>query len=230
MTSLAASWSIAVHLSLVLGVLLSRHMSVAAQIETEPLILKLPAPTLKGTPEDLPEGPGIEPLSGKPRPVYLIAKGSKNVAVGKLVTASSTSFTGDLAQLTDGLKEAYDRDVLEMKRGTQWVQIDLGRVCAVQAIVLWHDHRYIQVRHDVVIQMSNDPEFKEAVITIFNNDQDNSSGLGEGAEREYFETSEGKIVNAKGAAGRYIRCHGRGSSLGALNCWQEIEVYALPAD
>jgi len=82
---------------------------------------------------------------------------------------------------------------------------------------------------DVIVQVSADPEFKDHVTTVFNNDVDNSSGLGVGTDREYFETHEGKIVDAKGVKGRYVRAYTNGSSLSALNCWQELEVYALPA-
>ena len=41
---------------------------------TEPLPLKLPAPTLKGTPEDLQAGPNVDPLSKTPRPPFLAPK------------------------------------------------------------------------------------------------------------------------------------------------------------
>jgi len=197
--------------------------------DTEALALKLPAPTLKGTPEDMPLGPNIEPLSDKPRPAFLVPKGVKNVAAGKTVTSSVKPFTGELSQLTDGKKEAFDYDAVEMKKGSQWVQVDLGEAFAIYAIVLWHDHRYIQLMHDVIVQVSDDPEFKSGVTTLFNNDVDNSSGLGVGADREYFETHAGKIVDGKGVKGRYLRTYTKGGSLSALNCWQEIEVYALPA-
>lgn len=210
------------------GGLTARPAFVCAQ-DKVPLELKLPAPTLKGTPEDLPSGPHIEPLSDKPRPPFMIAKGAQNVALNKPVTSSVKPFTGELSQITDGKKEAFDYDAVEMKKGTQWVQVDLGQTYAIQAVVMWHDHRYIQVMHDVIVQVSDDPEFKDNVQTIFNNDVDNSSGLGVGTDREYFETHWGKIVDAKGVKGRYVRAYTKGSSLSALNCWQELEVYALPA-
>lgn len=203
--------------------------SAFAADDKEVLKLTLPAPTLKGTPEDLPKGDFIEPLSDKPRPPYMIAKGAQNVAAGKPVTASIKPFTGELNQVTDGKKEAFDYDAVEMKKGTQWIQVDLGQAYAIQAVVMWHDHRYIQGMHDVIVQVSDDPEFKNEVKTLFNNDVDNSSGLGVGTDKEYFETHEGKIVDAKGVKGRYVRCYTKGGTLSALNCWQELEVYALPA-
>ena len=138
-------------------------------------------------------------------------------------------FSGELSQVTDGKKEAFDDDTVEFKKGVQWVQVDLGDPFAIYAIAIWHDHRYVQVIHDVIVQVSNDPEFKSGVTTLFNNDMDNSSGLGVGTDREYFEMHFGKIVDGKGLDARYVRGYSKGGSLSAINCWQEIEVYALPA-
>ncbi|MGA4644281.1 discoidin domain-containing protein [Limisphaera sp. 4302-co] len=222
---MAKGWSGLLGAALVWGAVAG---TVCAQ-EKVPLELKLPAPTLKGTPEDLPSGPNIEPLSDKPRPPFYVPRGVTNVALGKPVTASVQPFTGELSQITDGKKEAFDYDAVEFRRGTQWVQVDLGQPYKIYAIAMWHDHRYLQIFRDVIVQVSNDPEFKEGVITLFNNDTDNSSGLGVGTDREYFETHYGKIVDGKGVTARYVRCYTRGSSQSALNCWQEIEVYALPA-
>jgi hypothetical protein len=85
---------------------------------------------------------------------------------------------------------------------------------------------------DVILQVSDDPEFQTGVTTLYNNDTDDSSGLGVGTDREYFEMKFGRAVPAKGVKGvkgRYLRGYTRGSNQSSLNCWQEIEVYALPA-
>ena len=158
-----------------------------------------------------------------------VPKGVVNVAAGKSVTSSVPPFLGDLKQITDGKKEASDEDAVEFKKGTQWVQVDLGQSVAIHAVAMWHDHRYVQAMHDVILQVSDDPEFKSGVTTLFNNDVDNSSGLGVGTDREYFELQFGRAVPAKGIKARYVRGYSKGGSLSALNCWQEIEVYALPA-
>ena len=85
------------------------------------------------------------------------------------------------------------------------------------------------VFHDVVVQVSNDPDFIEGVTTLFNNDQDNSAGLGIGKDREYFETSEGKLIDAKGVKARYVRLYSRGSTYNdPLNRYTEVEVFGLP--
>lgn len=214
----------------VLPVLAATSCSQAADApEKVPLVLELPAPTLKGTPEDLPVGPNIDPLTDEARPAFLAPKGVKNVALGKSVTSSVKPFSGEVKQITDGKKEAFDYDSVEMKKGTQYVQVDLGESFSIYAIVFWHDHRYVQVIHDVIVQVSDDPEFKTGVTTLFNNDLDNSSGLGVGTDNEYFETKEGKLVDAKGTKARYVRGYTKGGTASALNCWQEMEVYALPA-
>lgn len=197
--------------------------------DTEPLKLKLPTHTPKGTPEDLPAGSSIEPLSDKPPKPIDVPKGVTNVALGKPATSSVEPFAGDLKQLTDGKKEPYDDEAIEMKKGTQWVQIDLGGEFEIHAIAVWHDHRYVQAFHDVIVQISDDPAFKTGVTTVYNNDTDNSSGQGVGTDREYFELEFGRQIAVKGVKGRYVRGYTKGSSLSALNCWQEFEVYGLPA-
>ncbi len=85
---------------------------------------------------------------------------------------------GQLSQITDGKKEAFDFDCVEMKKGLQWVQVDLGHPYTIEAIAIWHDHRYTQLMHDVIVQVADDPLFQKGVTTLFNNDRDNSSGLG----------------------------------------------------
>lgn len=211
------------------AVLLASSARAEDAHSTEPLILSLPGHTLKGTPEDLPTGPNIEPPSDKPPTPLQVPKGAKNVAAGKPVTSSVKPFTGELSQVTDGKKEAFDEDAVEMKKGTQWVQVDLGAPFSIHAIVMWHDHRYIQIIRDVIVQISDDPEFKTGVTTVFNNDSDNSSGQGIGTDREYFEIHFGKAIPVKEVKGRYVRGYSKGGSLTALNCWQELEVYGLSA-
>ncbi|HAV62501.1 MAG TPA: hypothetical protein DCY13_09075, partial [Verrucomicrobiales bacterium] len=178
--------------------------------DTEALVLKLPLPTLKGTPEDLPKGPNIDAPSDEPPTPLQVPKGVVNVAAGKPVTSSVSPFFGDLKQITDGDKEAIDRDAVEFKKGVQWVQVDLGAPFEIHAVAIWHDHRAIQSIRDVVIQVSDDPEFKTGVATIYNNDTDNSAGFGVGTDREYFEMKFGRAIPVKGVKARYLRSHTRG--------------------
>jgi len=202
----------------------------AAVPEIVPLPLKLPLPTLKGTPEDLPKGPNIEALTDKPRPVFLAPKGARNVALNKKVTASDRNpVTGQLSQITDGDKDASDDQVVEMRKGVQWVQVDLGEMCEIYAVVIWHDHRLIQAFRSVVVQAADDLDFIENVTVLFNNDTENVAGLGIGFDKQYFETLQGKLIPVKsGLRTRYLRFYSRGSNSSALNCYQEIEVYGQP--
>jgi hypothetical protein len=203
----------------------------AADADLAPLPLKLPLPTLKGTPEDLPKGPNIEPPTEKPRPAFLAPKGAKNLALHKKITASDRKpLTGELSQITDGNKEAFDDQVVEMRKGVQWVQIDLGEVCDLYAVLVWHDHRVLQAFRSVVIQTADDPDFIENVTVLFNNDFDNAAGLGIGSDKQYFETQQGKLIPVKaGLRARYLRFYSKGSHMSAFNCYQEIEVYGQPA-
>src|SRR5213595_34499 len=195
-----------------------------------PLPLNLPPAGYEGTPKDMPPDTTAEKPTGKPRPAFYAPKGVQNVALGKPVTSSDPSLiSGDLKQITDGKKHAFDENVVTLRRRTQWVQIDMQGEHNVYAILIWHEHKTPVVYRDVIVQVADDPEFKSDVHTLFNNDQDNSSGLGVGTDREYFENHEGKLIDAKGTKARYVRCYSKGNTDYALNSYTEIEVYALPA-
>jgi hypothetical protein len=202
----------------------------AAEDGLVPLTLKLPPPAFKGTPKDLQLSSYVEPLSDKPRPPMMVPPGLKNIAKGsKLTSSDKNAKASDLEKLIDGDKEASDQSIIFFRKGTQWVQMDLGSANELFAIVIWHAHNTAKVYHDVIVQLSDDPDFIKDVKTIFNNDQDNSSAQGVGTDREYFETFEGKLINAKGAKARYIRFYCKGSTESALNEYTEIEVYGRPA-
>lgn len=203
----------------------------AAEAELAPLPLKLPIPAFMGTPTDIPLGDHIEKPSDKPRPPFLAPKGVQNLAQGKKVTSSDKApITGSLDLVTDGDKESNDNSFVELHRRTQWVQIDLEKRARIYAILIWHAHNTYQVYHDVIVQVSDDPDFTQDVKTLFNNDYDNSSGLGVGTDKEYFETYEGKLIDAKGVEGRYVRCYSRGSTYSALNRYTEVEVWGIPLE
>ncbi len=195
-----------------------------------PLAIKLPAPAFKGTPKDLQLGPNVEPISDKPRQPMMVPSGLKNIAPGSKITCSDKNATADtLAKITDGDKEASDQSIIFLRKGTQWVQMDFGSPQEIFAIVLWHAHNMAKVYHDVIVQVADDPDFIQNVRTVFNNDVDNTSGLGVGTNREYFETYEGKLIDAKGIKARYMRFYSKGSTESALNEYTEIEVYGRPA-
>jgi F5/8 type C domain len=195
-----------------------------------PLDIKLPAPAFKGTPKEIQLNSYVEPLSDKPRPPMMVPAGLKNIATSAKLSASDKNATSEmLAKLVDGDKEASDQSIFYLRKGTQWVQMDFGSPQEIFAIVIWHAHNAAKVYHDVIVQASDDADFMNNVQTLFNNDQDNTSGLGVGKDREYFETHEGKLINAKGVKARYLRFYSKGSTESPLNEYTEIEVYGRPA-
>ena len=194
-----------------------------------PLPIKLPAAAFVGTPSDSPESASVEKQTG-PRPPFMAPADVKNVALGKTVTCSDTNVLAkNLAKITDGVKEATDEGVVLLHKGAQWVQIDLGSPNELFAIVVWHNHDIPKVYHSVVIQTADDADFKKNVHTLFNNDTGNAAGLGAGTNREYFETNEGKLIDAKKTKAQYVRLYSKGSSAMRLNEYVEVEVYGRPA-
>ncbi|MCC7492457.1 MAG: hypothetical protein IT204_08935 [Fimbriimonadaceae bacterium] len=208
--------------------LVARSLPGQAADETVPLPLKLPRPAFSGTPKELPpEAQDVEKPTGKPRPIPQVPRGTANVALNKKVTTGGKStFNGSLELITDGDKEAYDGSAVELKAKLQWVQIDLGAAKKLHYICVWHCHQEPVIYHDVIVQISNDPDFLDGVTTLYNNDKDNSAGLGLGKDKEYWETFEGRLVAAKGSSARYVRLYSRGSTGGdPLNRYTEVEVF-----
>jgi hypothetical protein len=189
------------------------------------------APVFIGTPPNNKPDPNID--SNTNRQPFLAPAGLANVAFHKKVTSSVTNAAPeDLAKITDGEKDASDADnVVMLHRGVQWVQIDLGSPQQIYAIVVWHAYDKPKVYHDVIVQIADGPDFTatQNVRTLFNNDLENQAGLGIGTNREYIETNEGKLVDAKGATARYVRLYSNGSSGGTFNEYTEVEVYGRPA-
>lgn len=194
-----------------------------------PLELKLPKPAFKGTPKHVPPGANLEPPRKGPRPTFFAPKGTRSVSEGKPVTSSDMEpIIGEIKFVTDGGKEAESGAYVELGPGVQWVQIDLKEEVAIQALLVWHYHSNARVYHDVIIQVSNDKSFINDVKTVYNNDHDNSAGMGIGKEKEYWETFEGRLIDVGGAKGRYVRLYSNGSTEDDMNHYTEVEVFATP--
>ncbi|MCK7518560.1 MAG: discoidin domain-containing protein [Ignavibacteriales bacterium] len=143
--------------------------------------------------------------------------------------ATSEPVIGEVACVTDGKKSGEDGYYVELGPMLQWVQIDLGKSQELQAIVAWHYHSQARVYRDVVVQVSDDKDFIGGVTTVFNNDHDNTSGLGAGRDKEYIETFDGKLFDPKGVKARYVRLYSGGNTSNDMNHYVEVEVYGLPA-
>jgi hypothetical protein len=194
------------------------------------LKLDLPKPLFVGTPKNLPPGTTVEKPTGKPRPPLMVPKGVELLSLKKPVKMSDDNpIAGKAEMVTDGVKEGTDGNWVELGTGLQWVQVDLQRSCEIYAIVLWHYHAEARVYRDVVVQLADDPDFIENVRTVFNNDQDNSAGLGVGKDNEYFEMAEGKLIDVKGEKARYVRCYSKGSTSDEQNHYVEVEVHGRAA-
>ena len=197
----------------------------AADQKMAPLPLELPKPMFIGTPTPMKVEKLEKPL-GKARPPFLAPDGVTNLAFEKPVTASDDHpVIGELEMLTDGDKEAADGSYVELGPFEQWVLIDLEESFEIYAIVMWHFHKQPRVYFDCVVQIAEDADFTKGVTTVFNNDIDNSLGLGKGNDWHYVETNEGRLIDAKGAKGRYVRSYSNGNTSNDLNHWIEIEVF-----
>jgi hypothetical protein len=195
-----------------------------------PIEIVLPKPMFVGTPQNF-RVPNLEKPLGKPRPPFLAPVNVKNLAIG-LPVQSSDDFPviGELEMITDGDKEAADGSFVELGPFLQQVTIDLGQSSELFAIVVWHYHKQPLVYFDVVIQIAADSTFEDGIVTLYNNDLDNSSGLGQGTDNHYVETAEGRLVDAKGHPGRYVRLYSNGNTGNDLNHYIEVEVYGRPVE
>jgi hypothetical protein len=159
-------------------------------------------------------------------PELLVPEGTTLLSAGKPVTSSEEyPMIGDLTYVTDGDKQAGEGYYVELSGGTQWVQIDLEKSAEVSAVWAWHFHSQKRAYHDVIIQVSDDAEFKTGVTTIYNNDYDDSSKLGKGSDNPYVESRFGLLVDAKGAKGRYVRLFSQGNTSNESNHYIEVEVF-----
>jgi hypothetical protein len=165
-----------------------------------------------------------------------------NVARGKSVSTNATSTSGEpLSALTDGVKTRDKYVLYGTSTGPKWAQVDLGQAYDVARVNIrndWGDTSTYRTGKDLIVQLSNDSTFASGVTTIFNNDGDNSSGLGTGTDAEYVEPGDGSgkdIFVADPVSARYVRYWANGhvrinGTVNAADTPVEIEVYADPQD
>lgn len=212
---------------LVLGLITSGSAPLQDQGKEE-LKLQLPNPMFIGTPRNI-KSPNLERITGKPRGPFFVPAGTKLLSLGKPVSSSDRlPVIGELAYVTDGEKSGEDGYFVELGPGKQYVQVDLQATYSLHAILIWHYHSQARVYRDVIVQVSEDKDFITGVLTVFNNDHDNSSGLGVGRDKEYIETYEGKLVDPRGVKARYIRLWSNGNTANDMNHYVEVEVYGTP--
>jgi len=177
----------------------------------------------------------LEPhREGRPYPPILVPKGCDQLLSRECKVTSSNLFPirGKLSMVTDGIKDDYLQDFeywfwytrLVLGEGLYWIQIDLGEQNEIYAVCVWHAIR-LAVFKDVVVLISDDPDFVDGVVTVFNNDLDNTVGFGKGKDFEYLETNEGRPIPANGTKGRYVRCYSNGPYNRGGNMYVQVEVF-----
>ncbi|MCY2932239.1 MAG: FMN-binding protein [Planctomycetota bacterium] len=181
-----------------------------------------------GYPRDWVKPPNLRPEArGRS---FLVPEGLVNLARGKPVTSSDPMpVIGELPQITDGVMTCNEGDFVELGNGPQWVQIDLGEARAIHAVAIWFYYKNPIIYSDVIVRVADDPDFTRNVRVLFNNDHDNSSGLGTGKDPAFFARWWGEVIDARdGGAGtraRYVRVQTNGSTGDKGNCYVEIAVY-----
>jgi hypothetical protein len=194
---------------------------VALADDKIPLKTDLPAPLFVGTPVPI-NIPNLEPKLKK-WPDFEVPAGTVNLAKGKKVTSSdSDPVVGTLDLVTDGDKAGDEGSWVELGQGKQWVQIDLEKDANIYAVVVWHYHSQERAYRDVIVQVSDDATFAKDVTTIY----DNSAS---GKDLPYIETYLGKLIDAKGVKGRYVRLYSNGNTTNKMNHYIEVEVWGKPA-
>jgi hypothetical protein len=195
-----------------------------------PIPLELPEAQFRGTPQPA-KVPNLEKPTGRLRDPFMAPIGTVNVAKGKPVTSSDEfPIIGDLEYITDGDKDASDGCFVELAPGLQQVTVDLGKKYNIYAIIAWHYHMKERVYFDVIAQVADDADFTSNVVTLFNNDTDNSAKQGVGTGMHYVDTNEGRLIDGKGTRARYVRMYSKGNNDNDFNHYIEIAVYGKPIE
>lgn len=188
------------------------------------LTTEIPSEIIEGTPQPI-KVPNLETAPGS-APTLRVPQGTALVSLGKPVTSSDDfPIIGDVNYLTDGDKQAGEGYFVELMDGLQWIQIDLEAPTTIEAVWLWHYHAQARAYNDVIVEVSNDPKFKNGVTTLFNNDYDESAGMGRGSDSPYVESRYGKLINGRGISAQYVRFYSNGNTSNDMNHYIEAEVY-----
>lgn len=171
--------------------------------------------------------PNLDKTDG-PRDLQVPA-GTTNVALSKPVTSSDPApIIGMLEMVTDGEIDGEDGFYVELDVNSQWVQIDLEQPAKLYAIAVWHFYSQTRAYKDVVIQISNDPEFKKDVTTVYNSDAQNNNKAGAGKDQPYIDNHKGRIFPINGVVARYVRLYSNGNTANESNHYIEVQVFGVP--
>ncbi|MEQ1750580.1 MAG: discoidin domain-containing protein [Prosthecobacter sp.] len=216
------------HTTLAIAAIAAFSTAISAQ-EMEEIKLEFPKPMFIGTPVPA-KLPNLEtPDPSKIVKTFMAPKGTVNLAKDQAVTSSDPApIIGDLPLVTDGDADGSDGCFVELAPGPQWVQIDLGAPVSINKIAMWHYHKQAQAYVDVVVQVSDDKEFKTGVTTVFNSDHDDTLKLGAGADPAYIETNHGRVVDGKNTKAQFVRLTSNGNTSNEMNHYCEVQVFGVP--
>jgi len=187
------------------------------------VVLEFPKPLFQGTPVPVKLANLEKP--GDPTLTFKAPEGVTNLALNKPVESSDPApIFGDIPLITDGSKDGSDGNYVELGPGQQNVTIDLGASSEIWGVVVWHFHKSAAAYLDVIVQISEDKEFTNPT-TIYNNDDDNSSGMGVGKDTAYVETNHGRIIETNGIKGQFVRLYSKGNTANEMNHYVEVEVW-----
>ncbi|SKA90654.1 F5/8 type C domain-containing protein [Prosthecobacter debontii] len=216
------------HTTVALAAIAALCTSVSAE-DMEEIKIEFPKPMFIGTPVPA-KLPNLEqPDPSKIVKSFMAPKGTVNLAQDKEVTSSDPApIIGDLTLVTDGDPDGSDGCFVELAPGPQWVQIDLGAPTSINKIAVWHYHKQAQAYVDVVVQVSDDKEFKTGVTTLFNSDHDDTLKMGAGSDPAYIETNHGRVIDGKNTKAQYVRLYSNGNTSNEMNHYCEVAVYGVP--
>ncbi|WP_127588437.1 discoidin domain-containing protein [Paenibacillus koleovorans] len=148
-----------------------------------------------------------------------------NLASGIAPTFSTIHNDTTPSKLTNGNTSSSDNVAVGNPGDIAYAQIDLGALKDVSQIKMWHYYTDGRTYKDVIVQLSQTPDFSSYVTTVFNNDQDNSAGQGSGSDATYAETSAGKTLMFAPVTARYARFWLGGNSVNGYNHFVELQVF-----
>jgi len=195
--------------------------------ETQWTVIKpdFPRPMFVGSPAPLPELPPnmIEGNYSQEREVRIPRRVSL-LSRGVPVTGSDPAPLGEFSWITDGDKQGDDGYFVDLLPGQQWIQLDLGEPRELWLLWIWMYHKTGVIYKDVIIELATREDFRDARI-VFNNDHDDTSGMGAGRDTSWIETNLGRPIRLQGQRARFIRLYSNGRSVDDTNHWIEVEAY-----
>lgn len=150
-----------------------------------------------------------------------VAYQSGNLASGASVTGIQA---GQAGRVSDGLFGQSHSDYASVTDNN--AVLDLGGQYYIGGLNVWHYFEDARRYHDVVFEIADNPTFHDSTI-VFNNDADNSLGLGAGSDDEYTERPFGKLVQFAPVPGRYVRLWTHGNSVNRFDHLTEVELYGV---